>query len=75
MSGTQFDFANIDFGTAITRGWTIEIANEIFFGDRGIYTGSMPPARWLHNKHVPGQTALPFGVSYETFRNPGPTFP
>lgn len=74
VSGTQFDFANIDFGTAITRGWTIEIANEIFFGDRGIYTGSMPPARWMHNKHVPGQTALPFGVSYETFRNPGPTF-
>jgi hypothetical protein len=74
VSGTKFDFANIDFGTAITRGWTIEIANEIFFGDRGIYTGSMPPARWMHNKHVPGQTALPFGVSYETFRNPGPTF-
>jgi hypothetical protein len=74
VTGTKFDFANIDFGTAITRGWTIEIANEIFFGDRGIYTGSMPPARWMHNKHVPGQTALPFGVSYETFRNPGPTF-
>ena len=74
VSGTEFDFANIDFGTAITRGWTIEIANEIFFGDRGIYTGCMPPARWMHNKHVPGQTALPFGVSYETFRNPGPTF-
>lgn len=74
VTGTQFDFANIDFGTAITRGWTIEIANEIFFGDRGVYTGSMPPARWTHNKHVPGQSALPFGVSYETFRNPGPTF-
>ncbi len=76
VNGTEFDFANIDFGTAITRGWTIEIANEIFFPNspRGIYTGTMPPARWMHNKHVPGQTALPFGVSYETFRNPGPTF-
>jgi hypothetical protein len=74
VAGTQFDFANIDFGTAITRGWTIEIANEIFFGDRGIYTGSMPPARWATDKHVPTQTALPYGVSYETFRNPGPTF-
>ncbi|MEO8246856.1 MAG: hypothetical protein ABI622_07005, partial [Chloroflexota bacterium] len=74
VNGTKFDFANIDFGDAITRGWTIEIANELFFGDRGIYNGSMPPARWAHNKNVPGQTALPFGVSYETFRNPGPTF-
>jgi hypothetical protein len=74
VDGTDFDFANINFGDAITSGWTIEIANELFFGNRGIYTGSMPPARWSHNKHVPTQTALPFGVSYETFRNPGPTF-
>jgi hypothetical protein len=74
VNGTEFDFANINFGDAITAGWTIEIANELFFGGRGVYTGTMPPARWSHNKHVPTQTALPFGVSYETFRNPGPTF-
>ncbi len=74
VNGTKFDFANINFGDAITAGWTIEIANELFFGDRGIYQGSMPPAKWAHKKNVPTQTALPFGVSYETFRNPGPTF-
>jgi len=72
--GTKFDFANINFGGAITSGWTIEIANDLFFGGRGVYTGTMPPARWSNNKNVPPQTALPFGVSYETFRNPGPTF-
>lgn len=74
VAGTKFDFANINFGDAITRGWTIEIANELFFGGRGIYNGTMPPARWAHGRNVPQQTALPFGVSYETFRNPGPTF-
>lgn len=74
VEGTQFDFENLNFGDAVTRGWTIEVANEIFFGDRGVYTGSMPPARWATNRHVPTQTALPYSVSYETFRNPGPTF-
>ncbi|HEX6128422.1 MAG TPA: hypothetical protein VF071_05295 [Candidatus Limnocylindria bacterium] len=72
-AGTKFDFANVNLGPD-TWGYTIEIANDLFFGGRGIYTGTMPPARWAHNKNVPGQTALPFGVSYETFRNPGPTF-
>ncbi|MEO8509674.1 MAG: hypothetical protein ABI534_00360 [Chloroflexota bacterium] len=74
VNGTQFNFENINFGDAITAGWTIEIANEVFFEGRGIYNGNMPPARWNNNKNVPTQTALPFGVSYEMFRNPGPTF-
>jgi Immune inhibitor A-like, MAM domain len=69
-----FDFRNLNFGDPTTTAWTIEIANDVFWGGRGQYTGAMPPARWAHNKNVPQQTALPFGVSYETFRNPGPTF-
>lgn len=74
VEGTQFDFANINFGDAITAGWTIEIANDVFWEGRGEYHGNMPPARWARNPNVPTQTALPFGVSYETFRNPGSTF-
>jgi hypothetical protein len=70
----KFDFRNLNFGDPTTTAWTIELANDIFFDARGQYTGAMPIARWMHNKHVPEQTALPFGVSYETFRNPGPTF-
>ncbi|HUQ42869.1 MAG TPA: hypothetical protein VM451_00455 [Candidatus Limnocylindria bacterium] len=70
----KFDFRNLNFGDPTTTKWTIEVANDVFFGRRGQYTGAMPVSRWLHNKHVPQQTALPFGVSYETFRNPGPTF-
>jgi hypothetical protein len=70
----KFDFRNLNFGDPTTTAWTVEVANDIFFGGRGQYTGAMPVSRWLHNKHVPQQTALPFGVSYETFRNPGPTF-
>ena len=33
-----------------------------------------PEAKWRNHPRVPGQTALPFGVSYETFRNGGNTF-
>lgn len=73
--GSQpFDFRNLDFGDPKTTTWTIEIANDVFWGGRGQYNGAMPPARFVNNKDVPVQTALPFGTSYETFRNPGPTF-
>jgi hypothetical protein len=34
----------------------------------------MPEAKWEHHPRVPGQTALPFGVSYENFRNIGKYF-
>jgi hypothetical protein len=69
-----FDFRNLNFGDPVTTAWTIELANDIFFGNRGQYKGATPPAKFEHDPHVPQQTALPFGVSYETFRNPGPTF-
>ena len=70
----RFDFANLDFGDPLTTSWTIQIANDLFFGGRGQYKGATPPARFLHSPKAPTQTALPFGTSFETFRNPGPTF-
>ena len=69
-----FDFQNLNFGDAITSGWTIELANDLFFGNRGQYNGAVPLGRWEHSPQVPTQTALPFGVSYESFRNPGPNW-
>jgi hypothetical protein len=72
--GGTFDFRNLNFGDPTTTRWTIELANEVYWGGRGQYKGAMPEAKWVHFKDVPGQTALPYGTSYETFRNPGPTF-
>jgi hypothetical protein len=69
-----FDFANLDFGDPATTAWTIELANDVFWGNRGQYKGATPPERFQHDPHAPQQTALPFGTSYETFRKPGPTF-
>ena len=67
-----FDFANLDFGDPNTTTWTIELANDVFYEGRGQYQGAMPGSRFEHDKSVPDQTALPYGTSYETFRNPGP---
>jgi hypothetical protein len=69
----RFGFENITFGPD-SGNWTISIANDVFFAGRGQYKGATPPARFRNSKDVPEQVALPFGTSYETFRNPGPTF-
>lgn len=67
-----WDLRNANFGDPADTSWTIDIANELFWDDRGIYQGNMPDAKWRNKKNVPAQVALPFGVSYESFRNPGP---
>jgi hypothetical protein len=68
-----FGFEGVDFGPD-SGNWTIQLANDLFFKNRGTYKGNVPPARFQNDPHVPQQTALPFGTSYETFRNPGGTF-
>jgi hypothetical protein len=68
---SRWDLENFDLGPA-SGGWTIDIANSEFWGDRGSYKGSQPDAKWNTPGHRPDGTALPFGVSYEKFSNPGP---
>ena len=68
---SRWDLENFDLGAA-SGGWTIDIANEEFWGDRGSYKGSQPESKWNQPGHRPDGTALPFGVSYEKFSNPGP---
>ena len=68
---TRWDLANFDLGPA-SGGWTVDVANNEFWDDRGNYQGSQPDSKWNQPGHRPDGTALPFGVSYEKFRNPGP---
>jgi hypothetical protein len=67
----RWDIKNIDFGDPDFTSWTIDIANDQFWKNRGQYNGRVPEGRWAHSPKVPAQSALPFGVSYETFRNLG----
>jgi len=69
-----FDIKTVNFGDPAFTTWTIELANDLFFNNRGIYNGATPLGKVQNSPHVPGQTALPFGTSYESFRKPGPTF-
>jgi hypothetical protein len=70
----RFDIRAVDFGKPEYTSWTIDIANDTFWNKRGQYGGAMPEAKWQNQRRIAGQTALPFGLSYETFRNVGQTF-
>jgi hypothetical protein len=51
----------------------MDIADDVFWGGRGSYNGATPEAKWSRLKKRPDTTAVPFGMSVERFRNPGPT--
>ncbi|HYH33525.1 MAG TPA: hypothetical protein VD814_00090 [Nocardioides sp.] len=67
----RWDLENFDLGPA-SGGWTIDLANSQYWDDRGFYQGAQPDPKFTTDPHRPATNALPFGVSYETFRNPGP---
>ena len=70
----RWDFRNLNFGDPADTPYTIDIANDTFWNKRGQYQGRMPEAKWENHPRVPGQSGLPFGVSYEDFRNIGKFF-
>ena len=70
-ASSVWDLENFDLGPA-SGGWTVAVANDEFWDDRGSYQGSQPAPKWNTAANRPAGNALPFGVSYETFRNPGP---
>ena len=68
-----FNFIGVDFGIR-TRApgrssWPTTSSSRT-----AARTRAPSPARCQNDPHVPQQTALPYGTSYETFRNPGGTF-
>jgi hypothetical protein len=66
-----------DFGDPATTAWTIALANNEYWGGRDVFKGAVPQAKW-RNRNKRGLTgdltALPFGTSYQTYRNPGSRF-
>ena len=71
----RWDIRNINFGDPAFTSYTVDIANETFWNRRGQYARTDAGGRSGRTiPRVPGQTALPFGVSYEDFRNIGKFF-
>jgi hypothetical protein len=73
----RFDIRGFDFGDPATTTWTIDLANNEFWGGRDVYQGSVPEGKYENRRKrgLAGDTvALPFSTSYQTYRNPGPTF-
>lgn len=68
----RWDLENFDLGAA-SGGWTIDMANDVFWDDRGNYMGAQPDAKLDRHPRRAEPNALPFGTSYEKFRNPGQT--
>jgi hypothetical protein len=68
-----YDIKAFNFGDPADTSWTIDIADDVFWGGRGSYNGATPEAKWARLKNRPDTTAVPFGMSVERFRNPGPT--
>ncbi|HEY0696292.1 MAG TPA: hypothetical protein VGD43_00600, partial [Micromonospora sp.] len=72
-NSSLYDIKAFNFGDPADTSWTIDIADDVFWGGRGSYTGATPEAKWSRLKNRPDTTAVPFGMSVERFRNPGPT--
>ncbi|MGW3608009.1 hypothetical protein [Micromonospora sp. NPDC005161] len=68
-----YDIKAFNFGDPADTSWTIDIADGSFWAGRGSYQGATPEAKWARLKNRPDTTAVPFGMSVERFRNPGPT--
>jgi hypothetical protein len=69
----RFDIKAADFGDPASTSWTIDIADDQFWDGRGSNQGAQPAAKWDRRKNGQADTALPYGIQVERFRNPGPT--
>lgn len=71
-NSSRFDIKSVDFGDPASTRWTIDIADDVFWDDRGSNQGAQPGAKWERRPNGQAPTAVPFGLQVERFRNPGP---
>jgi len=67
-----WDLKAVDFGDPAFTTWTMDIADDLFWGGRGSNQGAQPEAKWVRRANGQSPVAVPYGVQVERFRNPGP---
>ena len=67
-----WDIEAADFGDADSDGWTIDIADDLFWEGRGSSQGAQPSSKWDKRTNGQDPVAVPYGIQVERFRNPGP---
>ena len=68
-----YDIKAVDFGDPEFTSWTMDIADDQFWGGRGFNQGAQPEAKWERRADGQSGVAVPYGIQVERFRNPGPT--
>ena len=68
-----WDIKAADFGDPAFTPWTMDIADDAFWGGRGFNQGAQPDRKWDRRADGQSGVAVPYGVQVERFRNPGPT--
>ncbi|GGI47530.1 hypothetical protein SAMN04489721_0634 [Agromyces flavus] len=68
-----FDIKAVNFGDPKDTSWTMDIADDQFWGGRGDNRGAQPAAKWDRRTNGQSGVAVPYGIQVERFRNPGPT--
>src|SRR5699024_5892590 len=68
----RWDLKAADFGDPDYTTWTIDIADDQYWGGRGFSQGAQPDAKWSKRENAQSPIALPYGLQVERFRNPGP---
>ena len=68
----RFDIKAVDFGDPAFTSWTIDIADELFWGGRGSSQGAQPAPKWERRAQRPVPDGGPVRPARRALPQPGP---
>ena len=68
----RFDIKAVDFGDPAFTSWTIDIADELFWSDRGSNQGAQPAPKWERRANGQSPDGGPVRPARRALPQPGP---